>query len=263
MRLGKLEYKPDPLTVKMANFLEVPKVPTQYNFDTSRKPIPLMVLGNNKWGNCVVVSKYNGQMRLERVETRRSLPVVEQDAVEEYMIESFMLNGAGPTKPGDQYDRGLVMLDSFKHWRHVGIKVVAKNGKFYRIAAFGELNAKNHEELRAACFGLGGIYFGFSLPMTAQKQTQNKEPWDNLGDVAGAEPGSWGGHAVYAKAYVPGGFEVLTWGMRQFVTNAFIDRYADEVWAVVDDWDNAKHSRYLDADRLTAYLRGIGASGIT
>lgn len=53
-----------------------------------------------------------------------------------------------------------------------------------------------------------------------------------------------------------------TWGMDIRVTTAFVQKYADEVWGVVDDLDKWKASSHLDVQGLIAKLHSIGAKNI-
>jgi hypothetical protein len=261
MRLGKLDYKDDPKTVRMASFFVPPKVPDEFDFDHGRTRLPIEAWGNFDWGDCVEVGKYHGLVRIERVETRHTVPVTESDVLMHYKAECAHANGIAPAAPGDPYDTGLVVLDALKDWRGNGLRVAAKPKNVYRIAAYGLLTPYDKAELRAACYGLHGIYFGINLPISAQAQINNGQAWD-VDDGINGQPGSWGGHLVYAKKYDTGGFDCITWGREHYMTNAFIEKYADEVWAVVDDFDTAKKSKNLDVDGLIAYLRSIGANNI-
>jgi hypothetical protein len=60
-------------------------------------------------------------------------------------------------------------------------------------------------EIATAIWLFGGAYIGVELPISAQ----NQDVWD-VADGPDAEPGSWGGHAVYLVGYhlVPGGLSI-------------------------------------------------------
>lgn len=254
MRLGKQDYKFDQKTLKLGLVIS-PTVafPHSYNLDKGRNPFPLSPWGNLDWGDCVKAAEANQVLRLERLEQRRTLPVTEQVVVDAYKAQT------GAQTPGDSNDNGLVMLDNNRLWRTQGFQV---GKRAYKIAAFGELEPADHDQLRAACFLLHGIQFGISLPLSARAQTKALK-WDVIpGNGPDTRPGSWGGHAVYSKRYDENGFEVLTWGKKVYMTNDFINRYCDEVWAVVDDFDAWMKRPEIDIASVIQYLRDIGASGI-
>ncbi len=233
-------------------------LPTQHDFDKGRARFPLHVWGNDQWGDCVIVGQAHHLQRMERIEQRRTLPITETDVVERYKTLS------GAQNPGDGSDQGLVVLDSLKAWRGGWALDFSKSDppRDYRLAAYGELEPSDDWQLKAAIFYLHGIQFGFWLPQSAQAQTNGANPvWDVVpGNGPETQPGSWGGHLVYGKAYFSdGSFEILTWGMKVRVTPDFIRRYCDEAWAVVDDFDTWRNRSEVDVEGMKNRLREIGA----
>lgn len=256
--LGKKDHKPDARTVMLGTYFGAEiTVPHRYNFDKGRAAFPLDMWGNDEWGDCVKVAQANQLVRLERVETRRTVKIDENDVVGAYKQET------GSQSPGDARDEGLVMLDNFKLWRNPGWTVAHPGAavRDYRISVFGELDPLNHQELREACYLLHGVQFGISLPQAAQWMT-DRGKWDYPNGSVGSQwaPGSWGGHAVFSKCYDEGGFEVLTWGRKVYMTNNFIDRYCDEAWAVVDSLDTWRKRPEIDVALMEKHLHDIGAS---
>lgn len=77
----------------------------------------------------------------------------------------------------------------------------------------------------------GGLYTGFALPLSAQRQAV----WDvPAGGAKGkGEPGSWGGHATSLVAYDARGLTCVTWGALQRMTWPFFKTYCDEAYAIV------------------------------
>lgn len=257
MRLGKKEYQHDERTVRLARDagLSVKTKPV-YDFDKRRKAFPGGMWGNDVWGDCMEVAKYNSLVRVERIETRRTLRVTENDVVMQYRAET------GAVSPGGPGDDGLYMLQSIGQWRNEGL-LVGATFKRYRIAAYGEINVQDREEILAAIQGLTGVLIGIALPLTARDQIHARQSWDVIGPESyspRAAPGSWGGHAVYCKRHDTSGFFVKTWGEEQYMTNAFLTTYVDEMWAVVDDLET--RSKYLDVAALTKYLHDIGATNV-
>jgi hypothetical protein len=252
LRLGKGEYVHDERTPMLARFFRsTVRVPTNWDFDHGRAPFPLRVWGNDAWGDCVIGGEANHTLRLERVEQRGTIKLADEDAVNRYMALS------GAKSPGDANDNGLVVLEANRDWRNNGF--LTKTGRVYKIAAYGELEPTDRQQLRTASYLLHGIHFGFWLPTAAQAMT-NQGVWDYKGET-GPEwrPGSWGGHLVYSKKFDADSHEVLSWGMKIRVTNAFIERYADEAWAVVDNLDSWKTKQTIDVPKLEKTLSEITA----
>lgn len=249
MKLGKHKHKQDDRTVKLALVLdETVPIPSVFDFDKGRAKFPIKVWGNDDYGDCVMATRANQLLRLERVETRRTVPITDKEVIDKY----FELTGGA--------DDGLNMLDTNVDWRKKGWDIPTHAGtRHYSIEAFGELNARNRKQLRQGVYFLHGVQFGFNLPISAQAQT-DQGYWDvTTGPDSGA--GSWGGHAVFSYAYDFENMYVITWGKKVRVTNAFIEKYCDEAWAVVDSLDTWRNGA-LDVEKLRQILKDIGASGI-
>jgi hypothetical protein len=254
MRLGKQEHKFDERTLLMANYM-LPdiRVPYRYNFDRGKTPLPLPMWGNDKWGDCVIAGEANHLLRLERIEQRRTVKLTEQIVVDRYK------HLTGAQQPDDANDTGLVVLEAMRNWYHEGWTV---NGRNYTIAAYGELEPGDRKQLRMGVYLLHGIHLGYWLPLSARKMT-DEGVWDYQGQT-GAEwqPGSWGGHLVYSKAFDEKGLEILTWGQKVKVTNAFIEKYCDEAWAVVDNFDSWRVRQTINVAALTNKLQLISSKPI-
>lgn len=248
MKLGKKEFKADPKTIKLAPLLDMDfAVPSVYDLDKGRRPFPMDTFSNINYGDCVMVGRTHQLLRLERIETRRTPKITTQMVVDKY----FELTGGA--------DEGLVVVDTIRDWRTNGWEIKSHAGtRNYRIAGFGQLNPLDRKQLRLACYLLHGIQLGFNLPISAQDQT-DQGYWD-VAEGADAEPGSWGGHLVASFGYDFENFYVITWGKKVRVTNAFIEKYCDEAWAVVDSLDEWREA--FDVEGMKTKLKEIGASRI-
>lgn len=259
MQLGKQEYSYSEKTAKLARFMTDLEFPAKYDLDKGRAAFPFSPLGNDLWGCCVKAAQANGIMRLERIETRSTAAIQSADVVREYQAECQREFGAAPVSPGDPHDTGLYIRQNITNWRKVGFHF---KGHTFTIDAFGELDPHELDQLRAACFHLHGLYFGLQLP-EAMKTTTQHNVWDYQGQTGDEwKPGSWGGHGVYCKAYMPGSFEVITWGAKVHMSDAFVLKYCDEVWAVVDSLDSWRTKQSIDVAALKKYLLEIGASNM-
>lgn len=257
LRLGKLEHQEDERTLRMGAFFGDIEYPNTFDFDKGRAKFPVSSWGNDEWGNCVIAAQAEYSLRAERVEHRRTVPINSWDVVMEYRRQTDAIN------PGDARDNGLVVLQAMRQWRNHGwLFRISATGepRVHRIAAYGELNARDRSQLRAAIYLLHGAPLGLWLPLSAQGQVSTGV-WDVVeGNAPSVQPGSWGGHMVFAKRYDQDNIYVKTWGRELRVTNRFIEAYCDEAWACVDDLDSK--SKFLDVAAMTNELRNIGATQV-
>ncbi len=245
-KLGKQPFQEDKRTIKLSSILKtLPPIPDSYDVDSGLGTVfPLPILGNDKWGCCVISGRGHHTLRLEKFEQNLILDISANDALREYWREQ----GASCFNPHP--DNGLVVLDSLKFWRNDGWRAA---GKTYRIYAFAQVNCFNHAEMKAAVYLLNGAELGLLLPESAKKQFESGDIWDVTGDA----PGSWGGHLVYVKCFDDEGLTCITWGKLQKMTWAFLDKYADEAWGVVDGRDEFLKNSPVDIDKLNGYLNEI------
>ncbi len=268
LRLGKQEYEHDERTLRMASFMVTTiTVPKVFDFDKSRKAFPQSPFGNTSWGNCVKVGQVNALLRTERLEQRRTLPITPEMVVQAYMEECERQFGPPrPQTPGDERDNGLFVIKNLGNWRNIGWTLdftkKPNDSKTYKIAAYGELDPGNAQQLRQGIYLMHGIQMGFWLPRAAQSMT-NQGYWE-FNNEGGSQwsPGGWGGHLVYAYRYDADSVWVKSWGRDIRVNNAFVEKYCDEAWAVVDDFNSDTAKRRLKVDAMKKQLREIGASNI-
>jgi hypothetical protein len=247
VKLGKLDYVHDPKTLKLAAFVKADAiaVPPTFNFDSGKKPFPNNMWGNDAYGNCVFAARANSQVRLERLEQRKTILTTDEPVIAEYKLLT------GCVSPGDANDTGYVILYAMRQWRKDGWKIGARN---YTVYAYGELDPVNHLQLKQGIFALAGVHFGFGLPKAVAGASQ----WHYNGETGPEwEVGSWGGHCVYGFAYDAHGITVKTWGENVHVNWAFIDKYSDEAWSVVDSADSWRIKQTVDVNALSARLGQI------
>ena len=250
MKLGKLPYEHDQRTLFLGEFLKVPFVPEQYDFDKGRAAFPSEIWGNDKWENGVVVAMAHGVLRLRRLETRRSTQVSETDVIRMYQLMT------GAQKIGDVKDKGMTVLGMLKFWKKLGFYKAAWSTS-HLISIYGELDPLDHEQLRAACFLLGGIFLGFQLPDTARDQFLLEKRWQ----TPGSRPGTWGGQLVYAKKFDNEHFYGTVWGSQVQITNDFISKYCDECWAVLNSTGRWRFDTGFDIPALLARVTSIQPGG--
>lgn len=255
VRLGKQDYVADPRTLKAEMFMRADlRTPDLWDFDKNRAPFPIRTWNNTLKGDCVVAGQANQLMRFERLEQKRTISLLDSDAVTQYEKESIR-------QFGSYTDNGLVVLYNLRDWRNFGWEVSGMKDvrwpRTYKISAYGEIEPLDRKQIRMAMYYLQGVQCGFSLPLAAQAQTNNRL-WDYNGQTGPEwQPGGWGGHLVYAKAYDPETIEVMTWGMKVRVTNAFFEKYVDECWAVVDSLDTWRAQQTIKVEYLNELLNKI------
>lgn len=241
-KLGKAEAKRDPRNLKFAAVLraKVPPVPKRYDFDVAHPVIPTPMFGNDELGDCVIAGRAHQTLRFEKLEQGKLIQISDTDVRREYFTET---GGA---------DSGLVVLDSISRWRKKGWRV---NGKPYTISAYAEIDPKDHAQFRRAIYADCGVGIGLRLPKSAQHQLDAGDAWDVANGPSG-RPNSWGGHYVYISGYTPDGPVCVTWGRKQRMTWAFLDRYCDEAYAIFDAKDRFRKS-IVAKDRIAAFLETV------
>lgn len=220
LMLGKLPKKEDSRTLQFRAVLKAaPPAPPAYDFDAAHLGIPTPMFGNDRYGDCVIAGRAHQTLRFELIDEGKIISITDKEVEEEYFKET-----GGP-------DSGLVVLDSLKLWRNEGWTAGGDNDK---IKAFAEIDPKDHEGIRAAIYADIGCGMGFLVTQAAMDQFNAGEKWDV---VKGDDGGELGGHYVHCPAYNEIGPICVTWGQRQQMTWAFVDKYADEFYAIIDQLD--------------------------
>lgn len=241
-KLGKAKVKRDARNLKLAAILRAPvSLPEEYDFDTEHSTVPMPMFANDRYGDCVIAGRAHQTLRFELVEQQKILTIKESEVTREYFKES-----------GGE-DSGLVVLDSLREWRSKGWSL---GGKRYKIKAFAQIDQTNAEEVKQAVFLDIGAGIGLSLPKTAQTQIDAGKPWD-VSNGPGSAPNSWGGHYVYLSGYTEVGPVCVTWGRKQQITWAFVDKYCDEAYAIIDAVNTKKKKKAIDEKKLDLFLKGL------
>lgn len=241
-KLGKAPAKVDLRNLKLAAILKAPpKVPAEFDFDLKHTGIPLPMFANDVLGCCVISGRAHQTLRFEDIEQGSVITITDEEVRNEYFEQT---GGA---------DNGLVVLDSLKAWRKAGWSAA---DQLLKIKAFAQINQTNHAEFKKAIFLDVGVGIGLSLPKSAQQQMQAGKPWDVVTGPK-AKPNSWGGHYVFCPGYTKKGPVCVTWGQRQQMTWAFIDKYCDEAYAIFDDVNTAKLKAALNIKKLDSFLAAL------
>lgn len=241
-KLGKAPAKIDSRTILLASILgkTLPPIPSAYDFDAAHPGCDAPMFLNDRLGDCVIAGRAHQTRRFELIEQKTVITITDDDVKREYFKES-----------GGQ-DSGLVMLDSLNAWR----KGWSAAGKAYSIHAFAAVDYASKADVRACIYLLNGCYAGVLLPRAAQRQIG--KVW-TVTTGPSARKGSWGGHCIYIAAYNAVGPVCITWGARQQMTWAWLAKYCDEAFGIVDNLDAWRQKPGIDVEKLEGYLTQIAA----
>jgi len=242
IRFGKRPAKRDSRNLMFASILRAPPpLPAEYDFDVNHKGIPTPMFGNDHYGDCVTAGRAHQTLRFEKAEQNRLLKITDQDVLKEYFAET----GGG--------DSGLVVLDSLKEWRKHGWRAA---GRRYRIKAFAQIDPGVHTQIKRAVYMDVGTGLGLELPDSALTQYFAGKPWEVVRGKAG-KPNPHNRHYVYMPGYTRHGPVCVTWGRKLQMSWAFLGKYCDEAYAIIDAIDTPKKKRAVDVAKLDAFLAGL------
>jgi hypothetical protein len=146
-------------------------------------------------------------------------------------------------KPGQpSTDQGTYTQDAMAWWRKTGLKGHA-------IVLYASLDLTDTTALKQCIDLFGGVGVGFNFPAYAMDEFNAGQPWDVQKKNASIE----GGHFVLATGYDAQYLKVKTWGAEQEMSWAFLAKYADEAWVVLDDEMVGSAGSFTDVD-----LFGLG-----
>lgn len=246
---GKKPARHDARTLHLGAILNsaaLPPLPDQYDFDDTHPtlPTPPPPLGNLAHPCCVISGRGHQTIRFELSEQGVLPDLTEADVLAEWRKET---NGA---------EEGLYVLDSLKLWRKEGWRAA---GKKYDITAFAKVDPTDRERMKTAIYLFDGIGLGVALPFSVTQNLDSTAPWSVPLDPAHAKRDPHGGHYVLLTGYDDTGPVCVTWGRKQSMTWEFVNRYADEAYAIidgVDDWLGTNSP--INVESLIQYLKVVG-----
>ncbi len=244
LRLGKAPMRSDTRMLNLANFLKADiKVPEVFEPWKKRSSFPVRTFGNNEHGCCTRASQALLQMRLERIEGRRTISITDEEVLRVYYEMTAKYYGGG--------DTGAYIIDALSEWRREDSTFKDVKGRAYTIDAFTRINQFQIEEVKKALF-LGqakGIKVGLNLPLAWSSIPGGT--WDiPEGQAAIGEylPGSWGGHDVTTIGYNLSGIVLLnSWGFKDHViTWKAFATFCDESYLVIDSVNAWKKNKVIN-----------------
>lgn len=235
-KLGRLPAKSDPRALMFARFAVEPKVlPKATNFWPKRSAFPIRSFGNRRYGCCTRAKQAIAAMRMERLETRRTPQITDEEVIRVYTEMSDRLYGGG--------DNGAYETDALSEWRRPELTFKDTKGRPLTIDAFLRINAADHQELKSALATAKahGIEICLNLPR-AFETILPPLPWD-IPDgqplIGSWQAGTWGGHSMHARDYDKFGMWLNhTWDIPdQRISWKALAAYCDEAHFVIDSFN--------------------------
>lgn len=239
--LGKRPARGDVRTLNFARFVQLDRVPKAYDPWRRRAPFPARSFGNRDEGCCTKASQAIAAMRFERLETRATPRIT--DAEVHRVYREGCQRHYGTTD-----DVGMYELDALSDFRNPDFTFRDDRGHPITIDAFTAVNHRDVEEVKAAIAlsGKWGIKVCLNLPL-AFGRIDPPAAWDVPDGQALTgdwEPGSWGGHSMFADSYDATGVRLChSWfdgagvEYHQRLTWRAFAAYCDESYWLLDSVD--------------------------
>jgi hypothetical protein len=231
LKLGKSAARHDPRTLLLASYLTpaLPAPPASADL-TAKVGSSWGMMDNDQIGDCTCAAAGHLIMEWTANAGKKMVTPTDKQIVAAYSA----ITGYNPVTGAN--DNGANEVDVLNYWRQTGIAG-------HKIGAYVALEPSNHNHIMDSVYIFEGCYIGMQLPISAQAQVQNHQPWSVPpgGPTGDGKPGSWGGHAVPVVAYDTRGVTVVTWGALQIMTWSFWETYCDEAYAILsNDYLNGK-----------------------
>lgn len=191
-------------------------IPDSYDY-TKGMPDNFGMMLNNSLGCCTIAAYYHARQIWTFDANGSEITEPDSNILAMYEQADGYVDGNPDT------DNGGVMQDVLTYLLNTGAPVGI--GLRNKINAFMEVNPTNLDSLRHVIYDSGCAYIGVNLPQSAEQGMT----WDVGGDETIA-----GRHCVILTGYNPDGFTAISWGQRYSVTNAFIEKFNEEAYAIVD-----------------------------
>jgi hypothetical protein len=252
LRLGKAPALSMPKMLHLSSFADTEKEPpVATKFWTKRAKFPLRHFGNRRYGDCTRASQALLAMRMERIETRSTPVITDEEVIRVYKEATARYFYVDWDKDPVGADTGMFEVWALDDWRRPELTFKDTKGRPLTIDAYTRINQANIKEVKNALWlsGAHGIKVCFNLPLAWQSNPSGI--WDIPEDqqpVGPYLPGSWGGHSMAAVdydekyVYLPSSWAFpdgkITW--RAFLI------YCDEAYMVIDSIDAWKKKKAID-----------------
>lgn len=250
LKLGKKPARPEAVSFKFANYVDLavlPKPPRRFGHIDLMGSVRWGMLGNDRWGDCVLAGAAHETMVWNR-EAGRTVDFDDQAVLADYGA----VTGFNPNQPWT--DQGTDMKDAASYRRKVGVRDAS--GQRHQILSYLALEPGDVRQLYVASYLFGAVGMGFLFPSSAMDQFNRGRMWTPSN--APIE----GGHyvsVVVKRAHM----ECVTWGRLQPFTLAFYEKYTDEALVYLSeerlDGLTGRSLEGFDREQLLADLNALGA----
>jgi hypothetical protein len=234
---GKAPATRDERDLKLADVrLPGEPVPEEYDVDDNHKEIPMPppTYQNPPQNNCVIAGRAHQTLRFELTEQRVLINITDADVDREFKKETT----------GGRTD--INVRESLDLWRKRGWEAA---GQHLKIKAYTKIEPIDPEQIKHMIYVNLGVGLGFQLPESALTEFRNGEPWGATRARSAAHS-----HYVYVPGYTKHGPVCVTWGRKQQMSWAFVDKYCEEAWTIIDDINTPEKKRTLDEEKIGKFL---------
>ena len=240
-KLEKAAAKKDTRNLKMATVLKAaPKLPKSYDFDKSHSGIPTPTFANDDKGDCVIAGRAHQTLRFEKIEQGSVLMISDNDVLKEYFQKladptpdwsCLILSSCGAVRVG-RWASGRIR---FRLLPKLIRPTILRYARPYLV------------------MWVSALVFNFPT----QRRNRFK-----VGSHGMLPPGLMRcpalGVAITStlRGYTPQGPVCVTWGRKQQITWAWLDKYCDESYAIFDAKNRFKKSM-INGAKIKAFLKAL------
>jgi hypothetical protein len=251
LQLGKRPPRPGAVKFKLANYVDLSKLPAPPKSFGHDRLIPADqwgMLGNQAVGDCVLAAAAHDSM-LWNAEAGRTVPFDDHAVISDYSA----ITGYDPADP--YTDEGTDMQVAASYRRKTGI--TDAHGKRHKIAAYLAIKPGDINELYQALYLFGAVDIGIQFPSYAMELFNAGKPWTYR-----SRHSIVGGHAVSGVARRNGQLVVVTWGRAVRMSAAFFTNFCDEAIVAISQeaLTNGKSPEGFDLAALQADLAALPAA---
>ena len=248
LMLGKTQARPDAVTFKLATYLpevaKLPPVPPTFGHEDLLPADLGGMLGNDQYGDCVWAMLARAIM-LATAEGGKPAHFDTASVLAAYSAAT----GFDPNDPST--DNGTDMAYAASWMRKHGMKDA--NGVVHKAAAYLALEPGNFTQHMQAAYLFGSVSVGIRFVDYAMTEFNDDKPWavERGGKIEGGH-----GILLLCRRGLTG---VATWGKLQMMTSAFLRKFNDESYVIVD-WEMLKNGTTpegFNAAQLTADLKAL------
>lgn len=253
LHLGRRVPTARPPIRQLDEFLSAPLPPAPPVWSFAPKAGAYPMYANDRLGDCVEAS--NAHLIQTWTGNESNAPKLFTD---EQVIAMYSRDGG--YIPGQPWtDRGVNMVEALTNWMRHGW-----NG--CKLEGFVSCGPAQGGAFASGVYAFGGAKLGVNMPAAWQGAFESGKAWD-VGPSQRGEwaPGTWGGHDVPIVGRTARGWQVVTWGGLQTITDAALRVYCDESYLCASwDWatDGEAPSQIVTAD-LVKYWEQLGGGTIT